>query len=163
MESSEQPVNNNQEPQKIAIDEQEEDFVTKFAMAPAKKTTVTTNPSSKSSFSWTKGEGELVVDIFQTETDFFVQTAIAGITPNNIDVVVENKMMVIKGERIMPMRPSKVKNISNECHWGTFSKQIALPENVDTRNIKASLKMGILTIQMPLLAPPDKKVSVKIQ
>ena len=47
-------------------------------------------------------EGELVVDVFETDSNFVVLAAIAGIQIKDIDISVEKEMMVIKGNRCDP-------------------------------------------------------------
>ena len=39
-----------------------------------------------------------------------------------------------------------------ELYWGSFSRSIILPEEIDADNAKASMKNGILTLRLPKLA-----------
>ena len=94
-------------------------------------------------------EGELVVDVFETNSDFVVLTAIAGVQIKDLDIAVEKDMMVIKGRRQDPHDNSEKKYFYRECYWGSFSRKIILPENVNTEAARAEMNKGILTIKIP--------------
>src|SRR3990167_10078362 len=102
-------------------------------------------------------EGELVVDVFETDSDFVVLAAIAGVQIKDLDISVEKEMMIIKGDRQDPhedpTNPSTSlrarKFFAQECYWGPFSRKIVLPENIDTNAAKAEINKGLLTIKIP--------------
>ena len=48
---------------------------------------------------WPETEGELVVDVYQTENELVVQSAVAGIKPEDLDIDIEKDILVIKGSR----------------------------------------------------------------
>jgi len=106
-------------------------------------------------------EGQLAVDVYQTESDLIIQSAIAGVTPDELDISVESDLISIKGERRRPGEENE-DFFSRECYWGPFSRKIILPVEVDAGRIEATLKEGILTIRMPKLSKEKKrKVTVK--
>jgi HSP20 family protein len=94
-------------------------------------------------------EGELAVDIYQTDKDVVIRSAIAGVGPNDLDISIENDMVIIKGERREAAEEEKKDYFLRECYWGYFSREIVLPEEVDNSRAQASLKNGVLTIRMP--------------
>lgn len=96
-------------------------------------------------------EGELVVDVFETNSHFVVLTAIAGASIKDIDIAVEDGMMVIKGQRQNPHDASENKYFHQECYWGPFSRKILLAENVDVKAAQAQMDKGLLTIKIPKL------------
>ena len=113
--------------------------------------------TKKATQDWLKSEGQLAVDVYSTDSEFCVQAPIAGVTPEDLDISFENEMLIIKGERKMP-DVSKEKNyFYQECYWGTFSREIILPDDADTQRIKASLQKGILTVKIPLTRKEKKK------
>lgn len=116
----------------------------------------------KSAFDWLKTKGQLAVDVFQTEGEFCVQAPIAGVGQNDIDIAIENGMLIIRGERREPISGKEKKYFYQECYWGPFSRQIILPEDVNSEKIKASLKNGILVIRIPKAEPKNKKIIVEI-
>jgi HSP20 family protein len=111
----------------------------------------------KSASDWLKVEGQLAVDVYQTETEFCVQAPIAGVEPEDIDISIENEMLIIKGERKEPEQNKEKNYFYQECYWGPFARQIILPEDVDIQRVKASLRKGILTIKIPRVRRIKKK------
>ena len=98
---------------------------------------------------WLAQEGKLAVDVFQTEKQLIVQAAIAGVDSEDIEVSFHNDMLNIHGKRDKPAIGKGQKYNYHECYWGAFSRQLALPENIDPSRIKAEMKKGILTISIP--------------
>ena len=106
-------------------------------------------------------DGELVIDVFETNADFVVLAAIAGVQIKDIDISLEKDMMIIKGARQDPhMHPGK-KYYFQECFWGPFSRKIILPENIDIDKADAQMDKGVLTIKIPK-NEKNGKVGVKI-
>ncbi|MFA5080576.1 MAG: Hsp20/alpha crystallin family protein [Candidatus Paceibacterota bacterium] len=108
------------------------------------------NPDFEENPKWSNNEeGRLVVDVYETDHDLVIQAAIAGIKTEELDIALENDMMIIKGERIDPSALKDKKYFIKECYFGSFSREIILPREIDTSKIKAEIKEGILTIKMP--------------
>jgi len=105
-------------------------------------------------------DGELVVDVFETDSNFVVLAAIAGIQIKDIDISVEKDMMVIKGNRCDPHSNSENKYFYQECYWGPFSRKIVLPENIDIEDASAKMDKGLLTIEIPKIE--KNKLGVKL-
>lgn len=106
-------------------------------------------------------DGQLTVDVYQTDDDIVVQSTIAGVDQNDIDIALTNDMVTIKGKRAMPEKIKSSDYYYQELFWGPFSRSIILPEDVDSDNAKASMKNGLLTIRLPKLAKTRvKKVRI---
>ena len=106
-------------------------------------------------------DGQLTVDVYQTEDDIVVQSTIAGVDQNDIDISVTNDMVTIKGKRATPEKIRSSDYYYQELFWGPFSRSIILPEDVDSDNAKASMKNGLLTIRLPKLAKSrTKKIKI---
>ena len=97
-------------------------------------------------------EGELVIDVFETDSNFVVLAAIAGIQIKDIDISVEKDMMVIKGNRLNPHLGPEKKYFYQECYWGPFSRKIVLPENIEVEKAAAQMDKGLLTVEIPKLS-----------
>jgi len=106
-------------------------------------------------------EGELVVDVFETDSDFVVLAAIAGVQIKDLDISVEKEMMVIKGDRQNPHENPEIKYFYQECYFGPFSRKIVLPENIHTQKAVAEMDKGMLTIKIPKKDGDDTKAEVK--
>ena len=106
-------------------------------------------------------EGQLTVDIYQTEDEIVVKSTIAGVAADDMDISITNDMVAIKGNRKPDEKIKQSNYYYQELYWGPFSRSIILPEEIDSDNAKASMKNGILTIRMPKLAKSRiKKVKI---
>lgn len=111
--------------------------------------------------SWFKPEGKLAVDVYQTERDIVIQSAIAGIKPEELDILIENGVVTIRGNRKNPNEEKK-DYFKKECYWGPFSRKVILPEETDPSRAQATIKNGILTIRIPRVEKGGKR-KIEIQ
>lgn len=108
-----------------------------------------------------KQEGQLAIDVYQTENDLVIQSAIAGIKPENLDISMERDIIAIKGNRPKPSEENG-DYFSQECFWGPFSREVILPAEVDPERAEATMKDGILIIRIPkILREKKRKIAVK--
>lgn len=102
-------------------------------------------------------DGQLTVDIYQTDNDIVIQSTIAGVDQGKIDISVTNDMVTIKGNRPGPEKIKQADYYYQELFWGPFSRSIILPEDIDSEKAKASMKNGLLTIYLPKLSQSKTK------
>lgn len=109
-----------------------------------------------------EGEGQLTVDVYQTPDDIVVESTVAGVKPDDIDIDVTNESVTIRGERHREHHVSEDDYFYQECFWGKFSRSIILPQEVDPDGAHSSLKNGVLTIRLPKVnRSKSKKLKVK--
>lgn len=107
-------------------------------------------------------EGALNIDMYQTKDNVIIKSTIAGVRPQDIDITVANDMVSIKGERTKEENIAQDDYFYQECYWGSFSRSVIVPVDIDSEHIEADLKDGILTIIIPKAAKAKtKKVKVK--
>ena len=106
------------------------------------------------------GEGQLTIDVFQTENDLIIKSTIAGVKPEDLDVDINNDMIMIRGERKQEESIAGENYYYQECYWGVFSRSVVLPVDVIADKAEASMKNGILTIKLP---KADTNKTKKIQ
>lgn len=94
-------------------------------------------------------EGQLTIDVYQTEMEIVIKSTIAGVKPEDLDVTINNDMVTIKGERRNEELVENGNYYYQECYWGGFSRSVLLPVDVIPEKADASLKNGILTIRLP--------------
>ncbi len=111
---------------------------------------------------WTSEyEGQLTIDMYQTKDNVIIKSTIAGVKPEDIDVTIANDMVTVRGERKRDFDASSEDYFYQECYWGSFSRSVVLPVDVDIENVSADLKDGILTVVLPKAAKAKaKKVRV---
>jgi len=107
-----------------------------------------------------ESEGELAIDVYSTPTALVIESAIAGVKPEDIDVSINPESVTIRGKR---ERTEKIKTenyIHQECYWGRFSRTIILPQEVDPDKSHANIKNGVLKVT---LQKADKEKTKKIK
>ena len=94
-------------------------------------------------------DGQLTIDVYQTDTEIVIKSTIAGVKPEDLDVSINNDMVTIKGERKNDEAVNPENYYYQECYWGGFSRSVVLPVDIISDKAEASLKNGILTIRLP--------------
>jgi HSP20 family protein len=94
-------------------------------------------------------EGQLTVDVFQDNENVIIQSTVAGVSPDDLDVSITNDMVTIRGERKRVYDVQEQDYFYQECYWGTFSRSVILPVEIDADNAEAKMKNGVLTIRIP--------------
>jgi len=107
-------------------------------------------------------EGQLTIDVYQTENDIVIKSTIAGVKPEDLDVSINNDMVTVKGERKNEEIVENGNYYYQECYWGGFSRSVLLPVDVIPEKADAALKNGILTIRLPKAdTTKTKKIQVR--
>lgn len=94
-------------------------------------------------------EGQLTVDIYDDGENIVVQSTVAGVKPEDLDVTILNDMVTIKGKRKKQQEVKDENYYYRELYWGSFSRSIILQEEVESEKAEASLKNGLLTVKLP--------------
>ncbi|MEK7464590.1 MAG: Hsp20/alpha crystallin family protein [Patescibacteria group bacterium] len=109
-----------------------------------------------------ESEGQLTVDVWETKDEIIVQSTVAGVTQEDLEINITNESVTIRGKREKNEKVEDKDYLYQECFWGKFSRSIMLSEEVDPENSTASLKNGVLTIRMPRLnRKKAKRLKVK--
>ncbi len=96
-------------------------------------------------------------DVYEEEGNLFVRTEIPGIDPfEELTIEVEENVLHIKGEKSMEKEISEDNRYLRECRYGTFHRDVMLPEGVDADKIRADYDNGILTVVVPM---PDEQLA----
>lgn len=103
-------------------------------------------------------EGQLALDIYQTESEIVILSAVAGVTEDDLNISVTDEVLTIKGKRRLEDRVPEEDYLTKECFWGDFSRSIVLPASADSAKIAASFKNGILRIAIPKVEKLQTKI-----
>ena len=107
-------------------------------------------------------EAELAVDVYQTPTEIIVQTMVAGVRPEDLELSVARDILTISGKREESRIIDEDNYFAKELYWGKFTRTISLPQEVEPEEVEATEKHGLLTIKIKKV-DKDKKNSVKIK
>lgn len=122
-----------------------------FANPPEQATRITpTTPSGEEEGGWVADqEGQLTIDVYQTDSDIVIKSTIAGVKPEDLDIQINNDMVTVRGERRKEDEVRDEDYYYQECYWGAFSRSIILPVDVEANKAEAIMKNGILTLRLP--------------
>ena len=107
-------------------------------------------------------EAELAVDVFQTPTDIVIETMVAGVKPEDLELSIARDMVTISGLREEHRNIDDENYFTKELYWGKFSRAISLPVEVEPEEVDAVEKHGLLTIKIKKV-DKEKKNSVKVK
>jgi HSP20 family protein len=96
-------------------------------------------------------EGQLAVDVYRSGHTLILEAPIGGVHSEDLDVEVNPSSITIRGHRHRDHHTEKGEYIIDECHWGSFSREVTLPVEVDVDKTQASVKNGVLRVKMPIL------------
>lgn len=105
-------------------------------------------------------DGELAVDVYETQDIIVVQAMTAGTRKNDLDIVITRESITIRGERHSDARVSEDSYVIQELYWGTFSRTIQLPDEIEVEEAMAKEEHGLLTIRLPKI---DKHKQAKLR
>lgn len=105
-------------------------------------------------------DGELSVDVYQTPTHIVVKAMIAGVRPEDLDVTITRDMVTIRGKREQHTEGNAGDFFFQELYWGSFSRTIVLPQEIEVEEAEAVEKHGLLIIRLPKL---DKGRQAKLK
>jgi len=105
-------------------------------------------------------EGELSVDVYQTPTHIVIKAMIAGVRPEDLDVSITRDMVTVRGKRERHTEGGNGEYFFEELYWGSFSRTIVLPQEIDIEEAEAVEKHGLLIIRLPKM---DKGRQAKLK
>jgi HSP20 family protein len=89
------------------------------------------------------------VDIYEKEGNIVLKAELPGVDPTDVDVRVENNILTLRGERKFDNEVKRDSYHRVERAYGAFTRSFTLPNVVDTNNIKAEFKDGVLNVVLP--------------
>ena len=107
-------------------------------------------------------EGQLTVDVYETPSEIVIKTMVAGVKPEDLDISITREMVTIRGKREEDRTVSSEDFFHRELYWGTFSRTIVLPKEVDIEEAEAVEKYGLLIIKLPKL-DKNKEARLKVR
>ena len=107
-------------------------------------------------------DSELSVDVYQTQDDVIVKAMIPGVKKEDLEINLTRDSVALKGIRKEEKIVSDDDYFHRELYWGSFSRTIQLPHEVDIEHAEAIESQGILTIKLPRV-DKDRQMKVRIK
>jgi len=109
------------------------------------------------------GQGPFMpaVDMYEDKDNVIVETQLAGINPDNVNISIENDILCIKGEGEKKSEVDEKNYYRKEIRRGSFYRSVALPAHVLGDKANAVAEDGVLKIIIPK-AEETKPKTIKI-
>ena len=105
-------------------------------------------------------EGQLAIDMYQTPTEIIIKTMVAGVKPEDLDISITRDMVTVRGRRSETYENSGNDFFHRELYWGSFSRTIVLPAEVEIEEAEAKEQHGLLILTLPKI---DKNRQSKLK
>lgn len=102
------------------------------------------------------------VDISETDTSYVIKADLPGMDKKDVAISVENGVLTITGEKTDEHKREKGKYYHLERSYGKFCRTFSLPDGVDAEKITASMKNGVLELEV-LKSEKQKPKSIEIK
>jgi len=90
------------------------------------------------------------MDAYRKDDSFLLQLDLPGVTPDSIDLTVEDNVLTLSADRPAPAKGEGVESVIAERTFGTFTRQVVLGKTLDSERIEASYEGGVLTVSIPV-------------
>ncbi len=104
--------------------------------------------------------GQLSVDVINQTDEIIIRAIVAGVKPHELDVQISRDMVIITGTREEDKEIEERDYYHRELYWGSFSRKIILPEEIDVELSSAEEKHGLLELHLTKI---DKNKKTKLQ
>jgi HSP20 family protein len=119
---------------------------------------------------FTPGQGEqedgirwglLAVDVSEQAESIRVQLEAPGLDKDDIDIDVQGRQLIVAGRKSYESERTEGSMVISERAFGHFQRVVPLPDQVTAENAKASYRKGVLSIELPRVAPPgSRKITI---
>lgn len=120
------------------------------------------NEAKEKSLTDDDSDGQLAVDVYQTDNDIIIKTMVAGIRPEDLDISITRDMVTIKGSREDNTNVDDENYFHRELFWGSFSRTILLPQEIEIEEAEAVERHGLLTIRLPKINK-DRQTKLRVK
>jgi len=91
-------------------------------------------------------KGELSIDILEDDKNIFIESPVAGVNVDDVNIDIEPEKITIDGFRKKIKEEKNKQYIHRECFYGSFSRSIILPVEIIPEKTSAKIENGILKI-----------------
>lgn len=102
------------------------------------------SPLSESSWEWTP-----TIDVSESDGKVVVKAEMPGLDAKDIDIDITGDVLTLRGEKKAEEEKKDERFYYRERHHGSFQRSFRLPTSVDSDNVDAHFKNGVLTINLP--------------
>jgi HSP20 family protein len=89
------------------------------------------------------------MDLVETEDHLVLRADLPGIDEEDVEIEVQDGVLTVSGERKAEEREAADDFYRVERAFGTFSRSVSLPHEVDAQKISANFDRGVLEVRIP--------------
>jgi HSP20 family protein len=89
------------------------------------------------------------VDLYEIDGEFYVYLDVAGVSPEDLEVIVERTSVQVSGLKKLPSQRNVLCVHQLEIEQGAFKRSVSLPAPIDVSKTTSVCKNGILIIRLP--------------
>jgi HSP20 family protein len=106
--------------------------------------------------------GELSVDVYETGKEIIIESMIAGVKPEDLQISTTHNSITIAGKREANTHIKDDQYVVQELYWGAFQRTVELPADIAVDEAEAVEKHGLLIIRLPKI-DKDRNIKVKVK
>jgi HSP20 family protein len=118
-------------------------------------------------FDWRAASEDLPVvpqlELTENEKGFRITAELPGLDAKDVEVTLDDGLLTLKGEKKSETSSDKDNVHVTERRYGSFLRQVRLPDSIDADKVKASFDKGVLTVEVakqPEAAKSAKKIEI---
>jgi HSP20 family protein len=100
------------------------------------------------------------IDISDSEKSILIDAEIPGVPKENLKITLQDNILTIEGEKKKETEEKEKNYYRTERSFGKFKRSFTLPVEVDSENVDANFKNGILEIKLNKVEPKEQKEKV---
>ena len=100
----------------------------------------------------------VAVNIHENENSFFLEFSAPGFDKGDFKINLDNSNLVVSAEKKTDVNEQEKNYTRKEFSHVAFSRSFTLPQNINTEEIKAEYKNGILNLELPKISDTKKQV-----
>lgn len=90
------------------------------------------------------------INVVQRDRMVEITAELPGVELKDVELLVDGDVLTIKGEKKVEKEDKTEERHVFECSYGSFARSIRLPFDVDSKNVKADFKNGVLSVTIPV-------------
>jgi len=101
------------------------------------------------------------MDLVETDSQFVLTADLPGLTENDVNIEVDDRVLTVSGERKANHEASQDGYHRVERAFGSFSRSLTLPKGVNAEAVEANFEHGVLEIRIPKPEQPKpRKITI---
>ncbi len=103
---------------------------------------------------------KLALDVYETENNLVLRAALPGANKEDIKIELEEQILTVTATVNEPAMPEGAKSLLRESSYGTVTRSLKIPHQLDAENSRGTFVDGVLEVTFPKSAESQRKTIV---